>query len=176
MLAAVSLQTWINSQSEAKRRMRWGSNPVSPYIAQSINTICQLSWPYPSSPSVTLVIHSDVFILADKPGSNICFSTLRQITWMSDWWIVSSELWRAGSPKPQCQLIIIIMNIKKQCVPKEGTMQRLLQYALTMKSQNTALLLSPHFFNLTTHDLILIKNYYVKQRFLGNIQLQVNTA
>lgn len=103
-LAAVRLRAQIDSQSEAKRRggMRWGSHPAGPYIPQSINTICHLSWPCPHPPSV----------LSWTRYSFRRFHTGRQ-TWLqhlllnletnhlraADWWMVSWKLWRAGSPK-----------------------------------------------------------------------------
>lgn len=121
LLAAVHLQTWIDSQREAKRRREWDEEAILPSISPSLSiSFVSRHGLTPADPRSCLehVSHSDISILAAKPGCSICFSTLRQITAASptDGWFPEK---REEQDLPHlhiahCQLIILIINIRRQ--------------------------------------------------------------
>lgn len=175
----------FSERSKEKKGMRWGSHPAVP-ISPSLSIPFVIRHGFtPADPRSCLqhVSHSDISILAAKPGCSICFSTLRQITAASltDGWFPEKceeqdlpHLHMAHGP-----LIILIINTRRQRV--EEKRWKGLDFSMYPPRSLGAHLLSAHALNtcailcFTTHVWLKVSRWSESFLTHENSPLEVNT-
>lgn len=160
--------------------MRWRSHAVVPYIPQSINTICHLSWPCPHRPSVLSWTRYSFWRfpywqthLAAASASQPWDKSPQRVLLMDGFLKnVKSRISRTLT-KAHHQLIRMIININRQCVQEKwGERQPVCISICIHPGAREHIFItfcprSQHFCNLTFHDLHLIKSECMKRKLFN---------